>query len=64
MENRNNKLQITLTTSQKQDIYDLLWDSLPDASPGTDRAERVNTGWGTKTEQGLANCILAIINNP
>lgn len=46
-----------MTTAQMNAIIDLLWDSLPDDPEHSDRKQ---TGWGTKTRQGLIACIKRI----
>lgn len=48
-----------MTEAQKKMVLELLWDSLRRDAHHTDR---VHTGWGTKTQDGLIACIQNIIN--
>ena len=43
-----------MNPKQKQDIKELLWDYL---SKDKEHKDRRQTGWGTKTEEGLIACI-------
>lgn len=50
--------QNILTKEQRGRVIDLLWDSLKSDSQHKDRKQ---TGWGTKTKQGLISCIERIV---
>ena len=39
-------------------VADFLWENM-ERDP--ENADRVRTGWGTKTKQGLAACVLRIV---
>jgi len=52
-----------LTLYQKEQITDLLWNSLKKGKPLSDGAETRETGWGTKTRHGLIQCIRSIVQN-
>ena len=39
-------------------VADLLWDCL---TKSLDHPDRRHTGWGTKTKEGLAACVLRIV---
>ena len=45
---------MTLTKTQEEELLSLLWDYLL-CDP--EHRDRVLTGWGTKTKQGLILCI-------
>ena len=47
-----------MTMKQEKDIKELLWDYLP---KDKDHKDRRQTGWGTKTEEGLMACIKNIM---
>lgn len=49
------------TDKQKTVVVDLLWDSLKRDPEHLDRRQ---TGWGTKTKEGLAACIERIAADP
>lgn len=48
------------TDLQNKAVVNLLWDSLKRDPEHTDRRE---TGWGTKTKEGLAACVERIADN-
>jgi hypothetical protein len=43
-----------MTPEQKQALIDLLWSSM---RRDKEHRDRVQTGWGTKTQDGLIACI-------
>jgi hypothetical protein len=47
-----------MTNKQKQELLDLLWDSLKTSNFSKDKKQ---TGWGTKTADGLLACIDRIL---
>ena len=47
-----------MTPEQKQALIDLLWDSM---RKDREHRDRVQTGWGTKTQDGLIACIERIV---
>ena len=49
-----------LTEQQKSDLLALLWDSM---KRDPEHKDRVRTGWGTKTQQGLIASIERIFND-
>lgn len=56
-----------MTPEQRSKLLELLWDSLKleQANPtlGFHIKDRVHTGWGTKTQDGLIACIESIVFN-
>jgi hypothetical protein len=42
------------TEKQRTELLDLLWDYLKQDGHNRDR---VRTGWGTKTQEGIVSCI-------
>ncbi len=50
-----------MTDEQQSAIVELLWDYLKKDPEHKDRRQ---TGWGTKTKQGLYNCINRIVMEP
>jgi hypothetical protein len=48
----------SMTEKQQQEIIDLLWDYMRRDKGSKDR---VHTGWGTKTKQGLIASISRIV---
>lgn len=49
-----------MTERQKEELLELLWDCMR-RSP--DHPDRVVTGWGTKTQEGLIASIERIMDN-
>jgi len=49
-----------MTEKQKAALLTLLWDSM---KRDPEHKDRVRTGWGTKTKQGLCACIENIITD-
>ena len=47
-----------MTADQKTQLLGLLWASM---KRDPDHKDRVQTGWGTKTQDGLAACIERIM---
>jgi hypothetical protein len=47
-----------MTEDQKQELLALLWENL---SHDRDHPDRRNTGYGTKTQEGLLACIDSIM---
>ena len=47
------------TEAQEKAILDLLWDNM---KRDPEHLDRVRTGWGTKTKQGLVACIQRIVS--
>ncbi len=51
----------TLTREQEAALLDLLWGYMRRDLNPEHRKDRVQTGWGTKTKQGLIACIKRIV---
>jgi len=49
-----------MTEQQQKQIIELLWDSL---KRDREHKDRVQTGWGTKTQKGLIACIESIMGD-
>lgn len=47
-----------MTEKQKQELIELLWDSM---KRDPEHKDRVRTGYGTKTQTGLLACIESIM---
>lgn len=52
--------RITLSQPQRDELIELLWESLKRDREHTDRRQ---TGWGTKTKLGLIACVERIVND-
>lgn len=47
-----------LSQKQHDQLVNLLWDYM---NKDPEHLDRVQTGWGTKTRQGLTSCIARIV---
>lgn len=47
-----------MTQDQEKQLLELLWDNL---KRDPEHKDRVRTGWGTKTKQGLIACVTSIM---
>ena len=55
-----NQEDTTMTPEQRSKLLELLWGSMEQSAPYPDR---VITGWGTKTQNGLIACISSIMKD-